>query len=105
MEPEGQLPTESRGEWLTLLLRVREVPGSNSGLMMEALRTSQTSVNFNVTTQRYIPEDSQLYNLILFVVILSSSMQMAEKYLKLFQDCSFIIHVSFLNSTLFSMNC
>jgi hypothetical protein len=26
-------------------------------LMMEAIRTSETSVNFNVTTWRYIPED------------------------------------------------
>jgi hypothetical protein len=28
--------------------------------MMEAVRTSETSVNFNVTTQGYIPEDSKL---------------------------------------------
>jgi hypothetical protein len=27
-------------------------------LMMEAVRTSETSVNFIVTTRRYIPEDS-----------------------------------------------
>jgi hypothetical protein len=27
---------------------------------MEAVRTSETSVNFNVTTRRYIPEDSKL---------------------------------------------
>jgi hypothetical protein len=26
-------------------------------LMMEAVRISETSVNFNVTTRRYIPED------------------------------------------------
>jgi hypothetical protein len=26
-------------------------------LMMGAVRTSETSVNFNMTTQRYIPED------------------------------------------------
>jgi hypothetical protein len=30
-------------------------------LMMEAVRTSETSVNFNVTTLRYIPEDSKLH--------------------------------------------
>jgi hypothetical protein len=30
--------------------------------MMEAVRTSETSVNFNVTTRRYIPEDSKLHN-------------------------------------------
>jgi hypothetical protein len=29
--------------------------------MMKAVRTSETSVNFNVTTQRYIPEDSKLH--------------------------------------------
>jgi hypothetical protein len=28
-------------------------------LMMEAVRTSETSVHFNVTTRRYIPEDSK----------------------------------------------
>jgi hypothetical protein len=28
---------------------------------MEAVRTSETSVNFNVTTCRYIPEDSKLH--------------------------------------------
>jgi hypothetical protein len=28
---------------------------------MEAVRTSETSVNFNVTTWRYIPEDSKLH--------------------------------------------
>jgi hypothetical protein len=28
--------------------------------MMEAVRTSKTSVNFNVTTRRYIPEDCKL---------------------------------------------
>jgi hypothetical protein len=30
-------------------------------LMMEAVSTSETSVNFNVTTQRYILEDSKLH--------------------------------------------
>jgi hypothetical protein len=29
--------------------------------MMEAVRTSETSVNFSVTTRRYIPEDSKLH--------------------------------------------
>jgi hypothetical protein len=29
--------------------------------MMEAIRTSKTSVNFIVTTRRYILEDSKLY--------------------------------------------
>jgi hypothetical protein len=30
-------------------------------LVMEAVRTSETSVNFNVTTRRYIPENSKLH--------------------------------------------
>jgi hypothetical protein len=29
-------------------------------LKMEAVRTSETSANFNVTTRRYIPEDTKL---------------------------------------------
>jgi hypothetical protein len=29
--------------------------------IMEEIRTSEASVNFNVTTRRYIPEDSKLY--------------------------------------------
>jgi hypothetical protein len=35
--------------------------------MMEAVRTFGTSVNFSVTTGRYIPEDSKLHTLTLFV--------------------------------------
>jgi hypothetical protein len=31
-------------------------------LIMEAVRTSETLVNFNVTTRRYIPEVSKLPN-------------------------------------------
>jgi hypothetical protein len=31
-------------------------------LMMEAVRTAETSVNFNLTTRPYIPEDSKLLN-------------------------------------------
>jgi len=30
-------------------------------LMMEAVRTSEMSVNFNMTTRRYIPEDNRLH--------------------------------------------
>jgi hypothetical protein len=30
-------------------------------LTMEAVRTSVTSVNYNVTTRRYIPENSKLH--------------------------------------------
>jgi hypothetical protein len=32
-----------------------------SRLMMKAVRASETSVHFNVTTRRYIPEDSELH--------------------------------------------
>jgi hypothetical protein len=34
-------------------------------LMMEAVRISETSVHFNVTTRRYIPEDSKFQTLFL----------------------------------------
>jgi hypothetical protein len=37
------------------------VVNSFNDVMMEAVRTSETTVNFNVTTQRYIPEDSKLH--------------------------------------------
>jgi hypothetical protein len=40
-----------------LLFEVR----TEVALMMEAVRTSESSVNFNVTTRRYIPEDSKLH--------------------------------------------
>jgi hypothetical protein len=30
-------------------------------LMMEGVRISETSVNFNVTTRHYIPEDSKVH--------------------------------------------
>jgi hypothetical protein len=34
--------------------------GAYIALMMEAERTSETSVHFNLTTWRYIPEESKL---------------------------------------------
>jgi hypothetical protein len=54
--------------WLTLLLFI--------ALMMVAVRTSETSVHFNVTTTRYIPEDSKLHtrrcqNLTSYIIILT----------------------------------
>jgi hypothetical protein len=36
-------------------------------LMMEAVRTSETSVNFNVTTRRYISEDSKRLTVTFFM--------------------------------------
>jgi hypothetical protein len=38
-----------------------EVGRSFIALMMEAVRVSETSVHFNGSTRRYIPEDSKLY--------------------------------------------
>jgi hypothetical protein len=34
--------------------------GEEEGLMMEAVRISEMSVKINLTTRRYIPEDSKL---------------------------------------------
>jgi hypothetical protein len=36
-------------------------------LMMETVRTSEISVNFNVTTRHYIPEGSKLYGLVVML--------------------------------------
>jgi hypothetical protein len=34
---------------------------TNFTLMMEAVHNSETSVHFNMTSRRYIPEDSKLH--------------------------------------------
>jgi hypothetical protein len=39
---------------------VTEVCTAIIALVMEAVHISETSVNFNVTTRRYIPEDFKL---------------------------------------------
>jgi hypothetical protein len=45
-----------------MLTNVSEVHiASIIALMMEVVRTSDTSVNINFTTQRHIPEDSKLH--------------------------------------------
>jgi hypothetical protein len=45
------------------LTQVSEVRNASViALMMEAVQTSETSVNFNVITRRYIPEDSELHS-------------------------------------------
>jgi hypothetical protein len=36
-------------------------PGRSIALMMEAARTSETSVDLSFTTQQHIPEDSELH--------------------------------------------
>jgi hypothetical protein len=41
------------------LTDVSEVCTAITALMMAAVRTSETSINFNVSTRRYIPEDSK----------------------------------------------
>jgi hypothetical protein len=38
-------------------VRIASIIGA---MIMETIRTSETSVNLNVTTRRYIPEDSKL---------------------------------------------
>jgi hypothetical protein len=40
-------------------------------LMMEAARTSQTSVDIDLTTWQYIPEDSELHSLVMFIRVLN----------------------------------
>jgi hypothetical protein len=42
---------------------IREMNDEFINLIMEAVSTSETSVNFNVNTRRYIPEDSKLHTL------------------------------------------
>jgi hypothetical protein len=36
-----------------------EAKGREEAMMMEVVRTSETSVNINLNTRRYIPEDSK----------------------------------------------
>jgi hypothetical protein len=40
--------------------------------VMEAVHTSETSVHFNVTTRRYIPEDPKLYLFVDYLMMLST---------------------------------
>jgi hypothetical protein len=44
-----------------MLTDVSEVRAVSIRAMMEAVRTSETSVNFHVTTWRYITEDRKLH--------------------------------------------
>jgi hypothetical protein len=43
-----------------VLMNMHSIPGR--AMMMEAVSTSETSVNFYQTTRRNIPEDSHLHN-------------------------------------------
>jgi hypothetical protein len=53
----GVDPLGSLGADVVMECRKRGmVPKTGQTLMMEAVRTSEMSVNFNVTTRRYIPE-------------------------------------------------
>jgi hypothetical protein len=50
-----------------MLTDVSEVrTASIISLMMQAVRTSETSVNIYLTTQQFIPEDSTFHSLLLF---------------------------------------
>jgi hypothetical protein len=42
-------------------LMFTDIPDVRTALMIELVRTSETSVNINLTTRRYIPEDSKRY--------------------------------------------
>jgi hypothetical protein len=46
-----------------LLYEVTDVSETQTVLMMEALNTFETSVNFYLTTRRNIPEDSHLHGI------------------------------------------
>jgi hypothetical protein len=41
-------------------VRTASIIRTINAVMMQAVRTSETSVNFNVTTRRYISDDSKL---------------------------------------------
>jgi hypothetical protein len=41
----------------------------HTAMMMEAVCTSETSVNFNLTTWRYIPEDSKFLSFVVHKVL------------------------------------
>jgi hypothetical protein len=47
----------------------RRFRGVFTAMIMEAVRTSETYVNFNVTTRRYIPEDSTLHELVIMNIL------------------------------------
>jgi hypothetical protein len=47
-------------------------------LLMDAVRASETSMRFNVTTRRYIPQDSKLKNL-LYVAVMAVPVFLYEK--------------------------
>jgi hypothetical protein len=61
--------------------RTRNLTKQIFALMLEAVRTSETSVTFNANTRRYIPEDSKLQ---IFLRIFLT----CNKYLHTVQDIS-----------------
>jgi hypothetical protein len=50
--------------------------GSLIALMMKAVRTSETSVNINLTTRHYIPEDSKLHSSNNLIISSNESLQL-----------------------------
>jgi hypothetical protein len=57
-------------------------------LIMEAVRTSETSVNFNLNTRRYIPEDSKLRSEVQFQKCLQRTRDYVEKSTKFVSSLS-----------------
>jgi hypothetical protein len=76
-----------------------------AALMMEAVRTSETSVNFNLTTLRYIPEDSKPHT---SVPLLTVPVEPAVAILQHFREapdddktgpkCVTLIHIILFNN-------
>jgi hypothetical protein len=56
---ESQKGLDPKTDWLADSRNVT-LRGSLIALMMKAVLTSETSVNINLTTRRYTPEDSKL---------------------------------------------
>jgi hypothetical protein len=50
-------------------------------LVMEAVRSSETSVSFNVTTRRYIPEDSKL-QMLLYLQVMFNPLKPNDMYVQ-----------------------
>jgi hypothetical protein len=47
---------------------------------MEAVRTSETSVNFYETARRIIPEGSHLHHILFFICCYSMTLSVAQAY-------------------------
>jgi hypothetical protein len=54
-----------------MLTDVSEVRAASIALMMEAAHTSETSIDIQLRTRQYIPEDSELHSSPLFLMLTS----------------------------------